>query len=87
MQTLSTAILTRASFTEGTNYAQPTLGVKTALTFNRFFHLQGAFLDRLGFLESKRAFVHQFTCSCCKERNHFQSNIAQLTSLLKTRQR
>lgn len=69
MHTLSTAILTRASFTEGTNYAQPTLGMKAALTFKGFFHWQGTFLDRLGFLESKRAFVHQFSCSCCKQRN------------------
>lgn len=53
MQTLSTAILTRASFTERTNYAQPTLRVKAALTFKGFFHLQRAFLDRLGFLEAK----------------------------------
>jgi len=64
MYTLSTAILTRASFTEGTNYAQTTLRTKAALTFKGFFHWQGTFLDRLGFLESKRAFVHQFSCSC-----------------------
>lgn len=67
MQTLSTAILTRASFTERTNYAQPTFRVKAALTFKGFFHLQRAFLDRLGFLEAKGAFVHQFSGSCCKE--------------------
>lgn len=67
MQTLSTAILARASFTERTNYAQPTLRVKAALTFKGFFHLQRAFLDRLGFLEAKGAFVHQFSGSCCKE--------------------
>ena len=72
MQTLSTAILTRASFTERTNYAQPTLRVKAALTFKGFFQLQRAFLDRLGFLESKWTFVHQFSCSCCKERSHCQ---------------
>lgn len=80
MHTLSTAILTRASFTEGTNYAQPTLGMKAALTFKGFFHWQGTFLDRLGFLESKRAFVHQFSCSCCKQRNQSKDDILRNTT-------